>query len=657
MARGKKKKDALEGLKDTLYSRNPPAGGGPDIHPDIRTPLPHSLAEAPVAWSVVKENLNTPPTPLTLNSMSTTGNKKKHRSFASKFFIASMFFFLCAAAAAAYMFFIGGNTISPQNIDLQIVAPSLVDGGKQATLQILINNRNTAPLQLVDLIIDYPPGTRDAADQSKSLSHERQSIGTIASGEQVKRAVSAIFYGQEGSPQKVSVTLEYMLVGSNAIFQKQAEADITLGSSPVSILVAAPSEVISGQQFAVDITVQSNATTPIRNVVLQGQYPFGFTVAQATPTPAPGGTLWRLGTLAPGASQTIHLTATIDGQDGDQRVLSFSAGQDAGQTDTQIKVPFLTVPQTFVVRQAFITAAIAVGDQTGKSITIAPGRPVQGTITWTNNLPDSVANVQLTLTLQGPMLDQKAISSDNGFYQSAYSTITWTKDQNSTLALVPPGGTGTLQFSFATLAPGVGGTVYSNPTIDLNVEVVGERQGEVGVPEAVSSAARTQVMLTSAVKLTAQAQHFSGAFANQGPMPPKPEQNTSYAVLWTVSNSSNTIGGATVAAVLPPYVTFVAAQSGSGITYNSGSRTVTWNVGDLKAGVGYTSVARLGAFQVTLLPSTSQIGSSPALTGVATLSGQDRFAQVTVSATADAPTTALVGDTGFTTGMEKVVPK
>ena len=112
-----------------------------------------------------------------------------------------------------------------------------------------------------------------------------------------------------------------------------------------------------------------------------------------------------------------------------------------------------------------------------------------------------------------------------------------------------------------------------------------------------------------------------------------------------------------VAAVLPPYVDFVTAQSGSGVTYDSGSRTITWNLGDLKPGLGYSAAARIGAFQLKILPSATQVGFSPALTGTATLNGQDRFAQVAVQATADAPTTLLVGDTGFQVGMEKVAPK
>src|SRR6185369_12963552 len=115
----------------------------------------------------------------------------------TKFLLGSMIFFVAAIAIALLVFFGGGNVISPQNIDLQIVAPSLIDGGKAATFEVLATNRNQSDLILVDMIIDYPDGTREADDPSKALTHERQSLGTIKAGQQIKKTISGIFYGQE----------------------------------------------------------------------------------------------------------------------------------------------------------------------------------------------------------------------------------------------------------------------------------------------------------------------------------------------------------------------------------------------------------------------------------------------------------------------------
>ncbi|HEY5382936.1 MAG TPA: hypothetical protein VIJ88_00015 [Candidatus Paceibacterota bacterium] len=649
-------KDDIEILKAKLYSR---ARKQKPIS-DIRMPLTPSDVEAPVTWPLSAEEaesqakkVEVKKPPLAQFSQS---YMKKKMSFASKFFIGSLVFFILAMAAAAYIFFGGGNIISPGNIDLQVVMPSLIDAGKAVPFEIIVGNRNTSAISLVDLVITYPNGTRDPQDSGAALSQVRQTIGTVAPGQQIKQTASGIFYGQEGTQEKVQVALEYSIAGSNAVFEKQAEADFVIGSSPVSVSIDAPSEAIAGQQFPITITVQSNATTPIQNLVMQGQYPFGFSVASTTPQAQTGGTFWQLGTLAPGASAVIHLIGSIDGQDGDQRVFRFIAGSNTDPTDTTIAVPILTVPQTITVRKPFISGVITVNGQGGKDISVSGASPLQGTLTWQNNLPTAVSNVQLTLTLTGPALDKNSVSASNGFYQSQNGTITWSSAQDPELADIPAGGQGSFQFSFASLPAGSGGVLITNPTISLNLAVQGTRQDQNNVPQQVSSAASAQVSIASALSLTSQAFHFSGPFTNSGPMPPQAESDTSYGVVWTVKNSSNTVANAIVSATLPPYVRYVSSPT-LGVSYDSASRTVTWSLGDLNAGVGYTAAAKQASFQIVVTPSLSQVGTAPALTSAVSLAGQDRFAQVTLNATADAPTTFLPNDSGFQSGMDLVVSK
>src|SRR6185503_11220430 len=418
---------------------------------------------------------------------------KKTMALTTKFLIGSVVFFFAALAVAAAVFFGGGNLISPQNIDLEVVAPSLIDGGKAATFDVIATNRNQSDLELVDMIIDYPDGTRSSQDATVALTHDRQTIGTIKSGEQVKRTISGIFYGQEGAQESLKVTLEYSVAGSNAVFQKEGEADFTIGSSPVSVTVDSPSEAISGDTFSMNVTVHSNAATPINNVVLQGQYPFGFSVVSATPLADAGGTLWRLGTLAPGQTQTVKLTGSLQGQDSDERIFRFLVGSNSDQTDTTVKVPFLTVPQTITVEQPFVSGSIAVNGQSGSSVSVTPGTPLTGVVHWQNNLSDSISNVQLVLTLSGPALDKNSVSASNGFYQSSNSSIIWSASQDASLASVPPGGSGDYQFSFASLPPGAGNVLVTNPTINLNLSVQGTRESGASVPESIGSAASLSV--------------------------------------------------------------------------------------------------------------------------------------------------------------------
>lgn len=641
------KKSSVERLKGRLYARD----GIKRKSAQDRTPLSPEAPEAPVSW--------TPQEPARdrLSPNLIMSPRRPRMSFATKFLIGSAFFFLVATMAAAYMFFGGGNIVSSRNIDLEVVAPSLIDGGKESQIQIIISNHNRTSLQLADLIIDYPEGTRDPQDPTRALSHERISVGTIQSGQQLKQTASAVFFGGEGTQQNIHVTLEYTVKGSNAVFVKDSEVTFLIGSSPVSLSVDAPSEAIAGEPFDITVTVQSNAPAPVEHVVVEGQYPFGFTFINSEPSADVGGLLWRLGTLQPGSKKIIHLTGMVDASAGDERVLRFLVGADPDETNTRIRVPFLTEPVTLSVQKPFIAGSISVDGKTAKSISAPAGKTLQGSVTWQNNLSEAVSDIEMVLSFEGAPLDLSSISAQSGFYQSKERSIIWTKAQDPSLAQVSPSGGGTLSFSFATLPPGSGGTLYTNPTVDLNLTIKGTRQSEGSVPQNVAFAASTQVTLASNISLEAKALHFSGAFSNFGPMPPRAESQTSYTILWTVKNSSNAVANATVVTILPPYVKFASAAPGSGITYDEASRTARWSLGDVAAGVGYSGAARTGAFQIVFTPSTSQIGESPALTGSALLTGQDRFAQIPVEARADAPTIELSGDSGYNSSMGEVQDK
>jgi hypothetical protein len=388
---------------------------------------------------------------------------------------------------------------------------------------------------------------------------------------------------------------------------------------------------------------------------VQAQYPFGFTVNSSNPQAQVGGTLWRLGDLNPGDSKTITLSGTLQGQDGDQRVFHFLVGSESDPTETALAVPLLSIPQNITIQQPFIFGSLALDGQSGSVIPEPLGKSVQGSIAWQNNSSSTVSNATYTLSFSGQALDPASVQVSNGFYDSNKRQIIWSAQQDPELASIPPGASGTLQFSFSTFAPSQ--ELLTNPQLGLNLTVHATRQDDTGAPQDVNSAASATVQFASSVALAAQAFHFSGPFQDGGPMPPKVGQPTAYTVVWTVKNSSNTIAQSQVSATLPPYVSYDRSDTTNGeqVAYDDSTRTVTWTLGDLKAGAGYSSPARQVAFQVSLVPSLSQVGQSPQLVSDASFSGVDRFAQAQVQATAPGPTTMIAGDAQFQSGMGAVV--
>src|SRR3989338_8198321 len=109
----------VDHLKDTLYSRKQKG-----MH-DVRAPLTPSEAHAPIAWQ-------------TDDGLSRAKSRESRQPFdvaqgnsrmgvATKFFIGSAVFFVLAIGGALIFFFSGGNYISPENIDLQVITPALTD--------------------------------------------------------------------------------------------------------------------------------------------------------------------------------------------------------------------------------------------------------------------------------------------------------------------------------------------------------------------------------------------------------------------------------------------------------------------------------------------------------------------------------------------------
>src|ERR1035437_10061684 len=63
-------------------------------------------------------------------------------SFFKKFFIFSIIVFVLALSYVAYVSFIGGNTVSNNNIDIAILGNNFTAGGQELPLIVQITNRN-----------------------------------------------------------------------------------------------------------------------------------------------------------------------------------------------------------------------------------------------------------------------------------------------------------------------------------------------------------------------------------------------------------------------------------------------------------------------------------------------------------------------------------
>ncbi len=564
---------------------------------------------------------------------------KRHVRLASIFFGAAVAFFLLSLAVAGYFFYFGSNSVSVDKITIDVVGPTTIAGGDTVPLSITITNKNPVALENAIIEIDFPEGTRSALNKLSPYPRYIENLGTLASGETITRSVKAVVFGGAGQTLVLPITFSFGTTNSNAIFEKKSSYPLTISSTPLSVSVDSLTETVSGEPITFMLTVRSNATVPLANVVLSVPSPFGFSVTSSS-IPLSDSVLF-IGTLLPGASKQITLTGTLSGQNNEQRVFHFTVGTAKSSQDHELSVAYMTQDATVSIAAPFITTTLALNGDTSKNVVITPGSPQSVTLSYSNTLSTTVTNASIVVTVSGSAIDYDSIRTTNGFYNSSDHTVVFSRETDPALASLAPGASGIGTFTFLTLPVGT-----LTPTVTLALSVSGTRVGQSNVPEQVTvSAVKTAKVATTAV-LSAFSSHTAGAFGSSGPIPPRANQATTYTVVWNVQNKGSAIAGGTVSASLPSYVSYTGKASGTGaFSYDDVSRVVTWNVGDLAQGA-----STQGIFQVSLTPSTSQRGGIVSLTGEATFSGHDRFAGVTVTAGVEPVTTETKGDVGYVSG-------
>jgi len=582
----------------------------------------------------------------------------KTLSLMKKIFIGSAIFFTLAVAFAAFIFLRGGNVMSSEKVAVEFAAPITAAGGEPFAFQVAVRNDNSAKISSADLVLEFPEGTRSADGSNSQLLRYREALGSISSGMNLIKKYEAVLFGEEGESLTIKATLEYKVDGSNALFKKTSSYQVALQSAPISISVEGPSETANKGEFELVVNIVSNSTAPLQNILMDASYPFGFSLKSSSPRPVSGERVWGIGDLAPGASRKIKLSGIISGSEGDERVFTFRAGTAKEAGARVLQTAIVSASHSILLRRPFLALSVIVNGDTGNEYITEKGKTLRVNIAWENNLPARATDAQVIVSLKGTLYDPASIVPEGGYYRSDDGTIVWDSSSSGELASMEPGARGQKSFSVNVRGSSTGAYSLKNPSFTISAGI--SARGPAGAGEsggAVQTKTTTEVKLLADLSFLSRILRVGGSFANRGPVPPKVGSETSYTIIWSLSNAFNDLTNTKVFASLPSYVRFMnnISPSSEQISYDAVSGNIVWDVGDVKAGIGIGGVPREVAFQVAIAPADNQAGTIPTVVGEASAQGDDRFTgrQVT-SATRPALTTKF-GDASFVAGQEIVV--
>lgn len=647
--------DRLRELRERLYARNTNTPA-----PQTRTKLQQPTQPKTVArdWSTPTPRPESPQNPVP--EVSSVGDavqqsepqvldqsfiarfmprSKNKNNFRLKVLLAGVAFFVLALALSSLFLLFGNNTISGENIALEVSGPFAIGGGAELSLQIAIANQNAIPIESATLIIEYPPGTQSVEEEGKEVFTTRQELDIIDPGEVLNVPASAIIFGEENSEKVINVSIEYRVRGSNATFYKQAEPlRFKISSSPVVLLIDAERSITSGQEAEITLKVASNSPTPLQDVLVEASYPFGFDFSEASPSPSSGRNVWLIDELSPEETVEITLTGILTGSSNDERVFDFAVGLPSDRDRYVLSSVFTTGTAEFDIEDAFLGIGVTINGDSGEVVAMGSSETAQVNVSFRNTQDETLYDGEIEVKLGGSALSKIDVSaSSGGFYNSSNNTITWDGTDQSSLKEIAPGSASTVSFSVTPK-----GDVSRTPEITIAVTARGKRVFQDRVPEELVSTAARTLRIASVATLSSSAGHNETEFQNDGPLPPVAEETTEYALTFSLKNGSNDLTGGEMTATLPQYVKWLDnVSAGDNITYNPSTRVITWNMGNIDANTTATA-----AVQIAFTPSVSQIGTIPTLVSTQRFRGNDRFTGGVVRSEAPALTTAINGDSG-----------
>lgn len=631
--------EQLNEMRRRLYDR------GPELEQTVRHKLSNETVNVNRNWAGVESAGNEANTNDLRAALAGGGEvvtpieiEKPKRHYRRFVLVGSFLIFLFGAVVSTLYLYFGANQISSDNILIAIDGPSTVGGGEVLTMQVAITNQNQVPIEAATLILKYPNGTRSIGDAPRNLYEERISVENLDPGESQNIPVKVAIFGEENAEENIEASLEYRVNGSSGTFNKEAEPlAFRISSSPLVLRIENIEKVASGQLVEVTMTAVSNASTPLKNVLVTASYPNGFAFDSSEPTPFYGQNVWKIDEILPEQSVTLKLKGIVKGLTDETFRINFAIGPQDPNKQTELSAALNEAKADFLIERPFIDIAININGDNDRKVIIPQDENSLVRLNIKNTLTETVYDMVVEVVPNGNALTKDSIKSQSGFYDSNTETVRWEVSNNETFDQVLPGDSRLLEFNIGQ------GPDKTNSAFEMVVNVYARRVAESSAAETLIGTVKAEAKYSATVKVASQAGKNTAGYTDIGPVPPVVGEESTYTITLVAEAGANDVNNTILETSLPLYVNWLDLYDGEGVvTYNSVSKKIQWAIGDINKGE-----RKELNFQIKLQPSVSQEKRVPVLVNKQEIKANDSFTGALLQNEALPVTTELSSEMGY----------
>ncbi len=518
--------------------------------------------------------------------------------------IKSISIVLLAVLVVAVYWYWKTNVFAKDILKLEILGPEQVDFAKDFEYTVKYKNNGKVRLEEAKLIFEYPE--HSIIEDGEPLWQEIV-LGDINPGQEQTITFKVRLMGQENETKTAKASLSYKPKNLKTRYENPTTFTTKIKPLPLNFEFDMPSKIESGKTFKFRLNYFSNIDYPLSSLRIEAQYPAGFEFISSNPVSLEK-VEWEIPPLNKAEGGRIEISGKIQGEISEQKIFDAKLGmwQDGEfilfkeiTRGMEITKPALRISQQINGNPDYVASA---GNQLHYEI-------------FFKNLGDGMlSNLTLVDTLDGNIFDLQSLKAPEGSFTLGDNSIVWDWKKVVELQFLSPQEENKVEF-WINLKPD-----FETPSLDGKMTI----QNNIYLNQIKEE---FQTKVNSKLELAQKGFFQDEIFGNTGPIPPRAGQTTTYTISWQAKNYYNEVKNVKVKTVLPPHIQLTGRifPEDARLTFDSQSREIVWEVGDLQVGQGVLNPAPNVSFQVAFAPAVSQIGQIPNLINQTKITGDDSW--------------------------------
>ncbi len=526
------------------------------------------------------------------------------------------------------------NIYSKEILKLEIIGPERAEAGDEVEYTIKYKNNGNVRLEEARLIFEFPKNSIPISEESTWIERD---LDDIYPGEEKTLRLRARVLGKEKEIKTARALLTYRPKNLNAFYDSETTFTTVIEFVPLTFEWDFPSKIEPDKDFRFRINYFSNIDYPLSDLRCIVDYPDDFEFISSIPR-ALNQTEWEVELLNKADGGRIEITGSLSAMAGDQKI--FRARLGIWQKGEFVLLKEIAKGMEIVQPSLYLSQMI-----NGKSQPTAnPGELLRYEVFFKNIGEQPLTNLFLIAKLEGDVLDFESLRSETGEFNSGDNSIIWDWKRVPQLQFLDAQQEGFVEFWIKVKEDWqISETKGKNTSITNKIFLSKVQQEFI-------------TKINSKLEISQKAYFENEVFENSGPLPPQAGQSTKYVVIWEVKNYFNDTTNVKVKAVLPNQVRLTGEifPKEANLTFDSQSREIVWDVGDVEAGAGVDKPHPNIAFQISLTPNTSQSGKIVDLISNAVILGQDVWTESSLENGDGKIDTTLPNDDSISDAMGRV---